>query len=347
LGDLFHRDVPFEWIDRVFAVMAISFQHTFLVLTKRPHRMAEWFTEHLKQKARGYWIGKPGYLFDELLHPGQDHDSCEMRDDPAWFTERLLQLKAKYYPDVPSRAQNLGDSSLVCPWPLPNVWLGTSVENQHAADERIPWLLKCPAAVRFLSMEPLLGPVDLLEHIHTHRCSACNWIGFRTDITDEDENEEAVCPGCGTSDQLGPRMDFLWNPGVEAGEAERRCRQNRHSPIDWIIAGGESGPGARPMHPDWARSVRDQCHAAGVPFFFKQWGSWIPYEQDGQPPFWNGQDGSLVDGHIFPGGLADHIQRGEWYSPELDGVVYRRADRRKNNRLLDGREWNDTPAVKS
>lgn len=102
---------------------------------------------------------------------------------------------------------------------LPNVWLGTSVENQQTADERIPHLLQTPAAVRFLSCEPLLGPVDLRP----------SWL----------------------------------NP----------TRQN-NNPISWVIVGGESGPKARPMHPDWARSLRDQCQAANVPFFFKQWGEW-------------------------------------------------------------------------
>ena len=108
--------------------------------------------------------------------------------------------------------------------PLPNVWLGVSVENQSAADERIPFLTKTPAAVRFLSCEPLLGPIDTLEA----RMKA--WDG------------SAFPP---------PK-------------------------IDWVIAGGESGPHARPMHPDWARSLRDQCVASAVPFFFKQWGEWKP-----------------------------------------------------------------------
>lgn len=106
-------------------------------------------------------------------------------------------------------------------WPLPNVWLGTSCENQQTADERIPFLLQTPAALHFISCEPLLGEIDLE--------------GF-----------------------LPPN--------------ERLERPN----IDWVIAGGESGPGARPMHPDWVRSLRDQCNAAGVKFFFKQWGEWMP-----------------------------------------------------------------------
>jgi protein gp37 len=112
------------------------------------------------------------------------------------------------------------------PNPLPNAWLGTSIETQKWARVRIPQLLRTPAAVRFLSCEPLLGPLDLSTYL--------------TDIDDE----------------LPPI------PGLPR--------------VDWVIVGGESGPGARPMQPEWARSLRDQCVAAGVPFFFKQWGGRTP-----------------------------------------------------------------------
>jgi protein gp37 len=115
-------------------------------------------------------------------------------------------------------------------WPLPNVWLGVSVEDQKWADIRIPALLNTPAAVRFLSCEPLLGSVDIL---HPY---------------------------------LVPGPDCACERGGSVCDPT----------IDWVIAGGESGPGARPMHPDWARSLRDQCFAAGVPYFFKQWGEWAP-----------------------------------------------------------------------
>ncbi|SKO36807.1 bacteriophage protein gp37 [Mycobacteroides abscessus subsp. bolletii] len=107
-------------------------------------------------------------------------------------------------------------------WPLPNVWLGVSAEDQKRADHRIPALLDTPAAVRFVSAEPLLGPIDL--HADPIGKDSVFWIGH----------------------------------------------------LDWVIVGGESGPSARPMHPDWARSLRDQCIGAGVPFLFKQWGDWVP-----------------------------------------------------------------------
>jgi protein gp37 len=113
-----------------------------------------------------------------------------------------------------------------------NVWLGVTVEDQQRADERIPLLLQVPAAVRFLSVEPMLGPVDISSHL-ANVCQGVHWGRLRP----------------GTKDPAWP------------------------SAISWVICGGESGHGARPMHPDWARSLRDQCQAAGVPFFMKQMGS--------------------------------------------------------------------------
>lgn len=119
------------------------------------------------------------------------------------------------------------------PCPQPNLWLGTSIENQAAADERIPHLLRVPAAVRFLSVEPLLGPVSLSHHMNSKR-------GFFADVKEVES--------CG---KVYPKR----------------------SDIDWVIVGGESGPGARPCDVAWIRSVVEQCKAAGVPCFVKQLGS--------------------------------------------------------------------------
>lgn len=131
-------------------------------------------------------------------------------------------------------------------WPLKNVHLGVSIENQPTADDRIGELLKTPAAVHWVSAEPLLGEVDLRPWLHPEgRCNECGeWICI--------QRESSGCK-CGVEPTL-----------------------NRDGLIDWLVAGGESGPSARPMHPDWARSLRDQCAAAGVPFLFKQWGEWAP-----------------------------------------------------------------------
>ncbi|ETX26430.1 hypothetical protein RISW2_04375 [Roseivivax isoporae LMG 25204] len=150
-------------------------------------------------------------------------------------------------------------------WPLSNVWLGVSAEDQRRADERVPHLLATPAVVRFVSAEPLLGPVGLTR-----------WSGLEGD---------------------GDTMGFG---------------------LDWVIVGGESGPGARPMHPDWARSLRDQCTAAGVPFFFKQWGAWAPDEI-------GPEDIRSVE---FPPGHVEYLHVGK----------------RAAGRKLDGRNWDEVPA---
>lgn len=134
MSDLFHEAVPFEFIDRVFAVMALCPQHTFLVLTKRPERMAEYFYY-------GGERGRSGVIFQAQIDAATAYDLESTRPGRRYPSEFKKPMQ--------------------CEWPLPNVWLGTSVENQAAADERIPHLLKCPAAVRFLSCEPLLGPLDL------------------------------------------------------------------------------------------------------------------------------------------------------------------------------------------
>lgn len=212
-----------------------------------------------------------------------------------------------------------------------NVWLGTSVENQEAADERIPHLLRVPAAVRFLSVEPMLGPVDLGQWLHTWRCGQCNWTGFDPNYSTDDERE--FCPKCGLR-EVGRRYDFLWTgEGLPDGEAERRCLAEKHTPLDWVIAGGESGPNARPMHPDWARGLRDQCQAAGVPFFFKQWGEWKP---DCPYPF-------DID-HTNKNNMGNGTVR---RAPgTLDGnYLMRRYGKKAAGRLLDGREWNEFPEV--
>ncbi len=126
-----------------------------------------------------------------------------------------------------------------------NLWLGVTAENQARANERIPVLLQIPAAVRFVSVEPMLGPVDLSK-----------WLG--------------VCNFCGSSAvKCSPA---LWKRGKKC------CPDCTHNGVylNWIICGGETGPNARPMHLDWVRSLRDQCQEAGVPFFFKSWGEWAP-----------------------------------------------------------------------
>jgi protein gp37 len=183
---------------------------------------------------------------------------------------------------------------------LPHVWLGTSVEDQKRADERIPQLLATPAAVRWLSCEPLLGHIDL-QHLHISeyvQLDALTGIKF---------------------DELGPRA---------GGDAS----------IDWVVAGGESGPGARPMHPDWARSLRDQCAAAGVPFLFKQWGAFTP---SGCGPV-NWSDGEMP-GHIaWPDGTIGH-GRAEDHGGQGEALTHWHH-KRDAGRLLDGQLHDGFPA---
>lgn len=176
MSDLFHKDVPDDFIDEVFAVMALSPKHTFQILTKRPERMLAYL------KGTCQW-GIANYV-DEISG------------------EPFAHSKIK--------------------WPIPNVWLGVSVESQ-AYVNRIDLLRQCPAAVRFISCEPLLGPLEL-------------------DLTG----------------------------------------------IHWVIVGGESGAGCRPIKPEWVQSIRDQCQSAGVAFFFKQWGGTTPKK-----------NGNLLNGEQF------------------------------------------------
>jgi protein gp37 len=159
-------------------------------------------------------------------------------------------------------------------WPLPNVWLGVSVEDQAAADERIPLLLQCPAAVRWISAEPLLGPINFRWTPYAHQAAGETY------------------------------REYLDRTGaVNEYEALRL--------LDWVVAGGESGTGARPMHPEWARMLRDQCAAAGVSFLFKQWGAWASVsEVEGDGPHHQFDDGATVRrlGKKAAGRLLDGVQ---------------------------------------
>lgn len=204
MTDLFAEDVPDAWIDRVLAVAALCPQHTFQILTKRAARMAEYF----------------GNTGDE---PG--------REDLIWATaHHLLAVTLK---------QPRGPRGVGFPWPLPNVWLGVSVEDQQRADERIPHLLRTPAAVRWLSCEPLLGGVDLFA---------------------VPRPDNAYFMQRGEKGAIGPKTepdDFVYE-----------CKRGLH----WVVVGGESGRKARPMQIEWAESLVEQCQTAGVPVFVKQLG---------------------------------------------------------------------------
>lgn len=221
--DLFGEFVPDELIDRVFAVMALCPQHTFQVLTKRADRMAAYLAER--------WI-VPGSVCEWDGALAQVHKSivAMLPTLPARLLNAISSRLDAKYPDSEGEG-------FLRRWPLPNVWLGVSVEDQRRADERIPHLLRTPAGVRFLSCEPLLEDLRLwkLASLDYHQ----NTIGYET------------YPLSGM--QAMPDCDWP------------------HPKIDWVIVGAESGPGARPCSEDWIRSLRDQCQTAGTAFFYKQW----------------------------------------------------------------------------
>lgn len=237
MSDLFHEDVPFEFIDAVFTVMSDIDQHTYQVLTKRPERMLTFF--EWKKSIHGI------------------------------------------------------------PWqPKPNVWLGVSVENQETANERIPLLLQVPAAVRFLSCEPLLGKINLHN-------------------------------ACKISKGEFTYLDF--------------------TQIHWVIVGGESGPHARPMHPEWVRTIRDLCDAARVPFFFKQWGEWMPNKM-----FYSlSEIQEDIDKDVpIPKGKIELINIKGAHDSKLliDGMkepVLRviKVGKKKSGALLDGKEYKQFPKL--
>jgi protein gp37 len=244
MSDLFHESLPDEARDEVFAVMAAAWWHEYQILTKRGRGMFEYFAAVRKRRpipGQGVCTGGPPFC------------GC----DPA--SGRIHEADVGY----------CGTE-----WPLRNVHLGVSVEDQQTADERIPWLLKTPAAVRFVSAEPLLGPVDFTR------------IG-------EDADDGA-----------------WWSWDVLRGflVADGRNEHTDTEKIDQIIVGGESGPSARPMAPDWARSIRDQCQVAKVPYFHKQNGEWAER------------------------------------SFGISNKMLVRVGKRSAGRLLDGVEWNECPA---
>lgn len=231
LADVFDNQVPTEWRNDLWELIASTRNLTWLLLTKRP--------QNIQRMLPVMDSTKPGYK--------------------PWNEK----------------------------WPWKNVWLGTTVENQQAADRNIPALLAVPAVKRFLSCEPLLGPVDLTD-IQVRRSGGVeHW-----DCLDRVEAREAELEG-----DVG---------GV----------------INWVIAGGESGPNARPSHPDWFRSLRDQCAAAGTPFLFKQWGEWKSSSQAEV----DSREGSGVITHEFE-----------------DRAIVRRVGKKRAGRLLDGVQHDGRP----
>jgi protein gp37 len=217
MSDLFHDGLTNQDIAAVFGVMAAAPQHTFQVLTKRAQRMRDWFG----------WIG--GLVGpDRTVAPCDAVAGCMIHANRRGLIKEMLAANQQPTP----------------PWPLPNVNLGVSVENQATADERIPLLLETPAAVRWVSYEPALAALDIRAYLGCRRCDGTGSV--------EVPGGGKACPQC-----------FAWAQGSPS----------RGPYLDWLVIGGESGPGARPFNLAWARSVIEQCKAAGVSVFMKQYGS--------------------------------------------------------------------------
>jgi protein gp37 len=298
MGDMFHEDVSGDFLYEIWGIMAQCPQHIFMVLTKRPEIMR------------------------------------------AWYNDVFLRVNPLYRKN-----------------PLPNIWLGVTAENQARADERIPVLLQIPAAKRFVSIEPMLGPIDLSRWIiprtpFTPENAPDTWSDFtwpdwvpkkvREQIEDfwgqlgrkpKDWAENAIhndSPPFGmhmgyrderNGEAVYGKWIFAWNnigrligdngeiyyPSIPRAHLLDATRYYWHD-LHWVICGGETGSGARPMRPDWVRSLRDQCQASGTPFFFKSWGEWGP-------------DGISC-------------------SP-----VLRRVGKKAAGRLLDEREYSEYPEV--
>lgn len=231
LSDLFQKGVSFKFIAAVFGVMAMCRRHTFQVLTKRPNVMRLWME----------WITEEAGDGNEVTYCNEAAKRAIIQH--AENVEAARRILARHLP--------MTDLS----WPLPNVWMGTSVEDQQRANERIPDLIATPAALRFLSCEPLLEQIDLSKFLRTPP------VGMARD------HLSCTC---------GHAADYHWlAPGDDdsCSALECTCEAFRLPSIHWVIPGGESGPGARPNSIAWVRSLIKQCREAGVSAFVKQLGA--------------------------------------------------------------------------
>lgn len=241
MSDLFHEDVPFEFVEKIWITMWNSyFCNRFQILTKRPERMREFI---------------------------------------EYFNRRNVHSIYHF---------------------LDNVWLGVSCENQETADERITILLTIPAAVRFVSLEPLLSKIDL------------RYLQPKDPPTEIDALH-------GTHGVLRPHQ----------GVSEK---------LDWVIVGGETGSKSRPMHPDWVRSIRDQCVESNVPFFFKQWGDWEISSHENGHYNCNMQTNRSYWVDFLTGKVKKPLSTGMENPYAMVKVNKNRA-----GRLLDGKEWSQYP----
>jgi len=250
------------------------------------------------KKSKRIFVCSMGDLFHEKLAYNWITDVWRIMSRANWHTFYILTKRPKLMKNFIDHYFKFQIAANIPLENISHIWLGVSVENQQTADERIPILLSIPAAKKFVSCEPLLGPINF------------GW-GDENTIKECREKGQQACSWC----------------------PDRECTDNTTTFLDWVVAGGETGPGARPCHPDWARGIRDQCQAARVPFFFKGFGTWQPidqpWEQDSPKPLAPNEDWlNLRGGCGFHG---EEVWR------------MRKTGKKAAGNLLDGKEWSEQP----
>ncbi|MFN3584869.1 DUF5131 family protein [Phenylobacterium sp.] len=305
-GDLFAEGVPTSWIDRVYAAMMLAPQHTFQVLTKRSRRMRDYWTNSgefggeaatAAMRIQGHALE---YLKTGRFHAAGygPHYAAELREHGG----RLRRL------------------------PLTNVWHGVSVEDQDR-DFRIRDLIETPSQVRFISAEPLIGPL-LLPRVDFH-CDLCGGTGI---LARWPRGRCHQCNGRG----ILPAVST--DPKIGAPSTPMRR-------IDLVIVGGENGP--RPMHPEWVRKIRDDCTITSTAFFFKQWGSHRPvrWSEDGQTPDFPPALALAVDGTVTRGPFP--LETLPATAPRPRWCIMAEVGKSAAGRLLDGRTHDAMPEVRA
>jgi protein gp37 len=245
MGDLFHQEITWQFIDNVFNIIRDNQRHTFMILTKRPTLMKE-------------------YLEKTYTHLGFSNN----------INERLK-----------------------------NVWFGVSVSNQLEANQSIPVLLSIPGIRRFVSCEPILGHIDLQK------------LSYITGL------------GCKIIDSL---RGVKWIDDIDSDRYNSSTGK-----LDWVIAGGETGPGARPVHPDWITSLRYQCYHANVPFFFKSWGEWS------KSNIYKASRKGFVG--KTTGEFQDRFGSGSIFNENQNCHFVYKVGKKITGRLIDGVEWIQFP----
>lgn len=341
MTDLFYKvdtDEDCEFIAAIFGIMVACPQHTFMLLTKRPENAAKWFA-WLDRQCEQDCVDQVEFCvlaaMNALLDAGLDAEAEQLFDRYGWAKDGDYWggFEAMEHEDSPGierrkrRAQRATEGWDAEAWPAKNICFGVTAEDQQRANERIPILLGLPAAVHYASYEPACGDID--------------WRSI------------PVPPS------MSVKRDFETTYNALAGAECRRDGEvvARGPRLDWIIGGGESGPGARPAHPEWFRSTRDQCVEANVAFFFKQWG-------EHGPSCVNSIDGTAVF-RSFPDHATWVSKASTWLSKKGDvcvdmagkvlknggdfaTAVYpvsvsRRLGKSIAGRDLDGRTWDQFP----